>query len=49
MKKMLLMIHPISCQQRQHLGDHPFTVAILVRLYVPYATKPKTKALNKKL
>ena len=31
------------------LGDQPFTVAILVRLYVPYATNPKTNALNKKL
>ena len=31
------------------LGDQPLTVAMLVRLYVPYATKPKIKALNKKL
>ena len=31
------------------LGDQPFTVAMLVRLYVPYATNPKTKALNRKL
>ena len=31
------------------LGDQPFTVAMLVRLYVPYATNPKIKALNNKL
>ena len=29
--------------------DHPFTVAMFVRLQVPYATNPKIKALNKKL
>ena len=29
------------------LTDHPFNAAMLVKLYVPYATTPKTKPFNK--